>query len=479
MTQGKSLEKVEKPSRYFVTAGFIYAALAGLSTPVLSDEVFSLATSSLSMPALLDALRLDVHPPLYYLLLHLWLTAAPATEAGLRLFSGLALTLTGWLFWRFLSEAAPEVAWTGTTLLLANPLILLLAGYGRMYTLVAALCGSSLWAAWRVLRQPQGTARAELALLFCTTAGLLTHNWFSFYLIGLGTAALTESGRRAFRLALPVFGGGFLYIALWGDAAFAQISARGEQLSWLKVPGWAAPLEALAVHLWLLAVLAPVFLILVALRGARPRTSTSWLPAAAGAAATLLIPLLISQWKPIYNPRFTVVAAPFLAWALAGVVARVGSLAAPVLVLAACLWTTVDAQRVSSCNSRAAAEVLAQNTVPGDTVIFCRLTRQPVEWYWKTAQAHRTSFPAEIDSHPGYEGTPKPTALQSEAEHLLEQAPGRVIVVADTTSPSSQILLAALHARYRPIQPPCLACDSPGKHYFNQLSIFEKTASAP
>ncbi|MBN9660124.1 MAG: glycosyltransferase family 39 protein [Acidobacteria bacterium] len=434
-----------------------------------------MSTSVLRLPDLLAALRADVHPPLYYLLLHLWFTVAPANELSLRVFSALGLGLAGWFFWRFLAEAEePGIAWTGAALLLANPLLLLMAGYGRMYTLETAVCAASLWCSWRLLNGPKASRSAGLALMLATTAGLLTHNWFVFFLLGLGVTMLARFGSSAFRLAVPVVGGGFLYMALWGDAALAQIGSTGEQLAWLKRPGWTAGLEVLAAHLWLLAAVAPVLLIIVALRGARPRPTGAWWQPALGALICILVPWVISQWKPLYNSRFTVVAAPFLAWALAGFVWRAGTATIPVLTVAACLWATFDARNVSPCNSRSAAEILAQRVQPTDTVVYCRLSRQPIEWYWGRGPGSRTSFPASIDQHPGYEGTPRTPELEAEAARLLAGAPGRIVAVVDSASPASQVLLRALERDFRPEEPACAACESAGKHYFNRIQVFER-----
>ncbi|MGJ5818196.1 hypothetical protein [Paludibaculum fermentans] len=393
----------------------------------------------------------------------------------MRVFSALGLGLGAWFFWRFLSEAdSPEIAWTGSALLLANPLVLLLTGYGRMYTLELAVCSAALWCSWRILSATTASRSARIALLLVSAAGLLTHNWFIFFLLGLGVAMLGLFGIKAFRLAVPVLGGFFLYMTLWGDAALAQIGSTGEQLAWLKRPGWTAGLEVLAAHLWLAAAVAPVFLVVVALRGAKPRTLSAWWQPALGALAAIVVPLVLSQWKPLYNSRFTVVAAPFLAWALAAFVSRAGAVTVPVLTLAACLWATFDSRNVSPCNSRAAAVTLAQQIRPTDTVVYCRLARQPIEWYWKGAAGRRTSFPAQIDAHPGYEGTPRTPELETEAARLIAGAPGRIVAVVDSASPASQVLLAALQRDFRPVEPPCLACESAGKHYFNRVQVFER-----
>lgn len=476
MTQAKPLPAVQKRLQYVLVAAYLYCALAGLWAPILSDEAFSLSTSVLPVGPLLEALKRDVHPPLYYLLLHVWFAVVPESVEALRVVSGLGLAAAGWLFYRFLQTAGEEeAALAGAVLFIANPLMILLAGYGRMYTWLAAVCAAALWAAWAQVR---GSRAAGLALAALTCVGLLTHNWFVFFLTGLGGAMLAAVGWRALRLLPAVAGGGCLYFALWGDAALRQIGATGEQLAWLKRPGWTALPETLAAHLWLAAAAAPVFLVWVALRGVERRSLGLWMAAAIGVVGALAAPWLVSQWKPLYNPRFTVVAAPFLAWALSGAVARVGRVAVPVLAAAACLWATVDAARVPACNSRAAAEILSQKTKAEDTVVFCRLSRQPVEWYWRGGAARRVSFPAGIDQHPGYEGTLSEAEARAEARRIVAQATGRIFVVADTASAASRILLAELEGgSFRELEPACLACESAGKHYFNRLVIFERQAA--
>jgi hypothetical protein len=82
-----------------------------------------------------------------------------------------------------------------------------------------------------------------------------------------------------------------------------------------------------------------------------------------------------------------------------------------------------------TCDTRTTAEYLARNTADGDVVIFTSLTRSPIDFYLQKArpgkQIFKTSFPAEIDKHPGYEGAitrPERTAeLEGEAKDLVEQ----------------------------------------------------------
>jgi len=446
----------------------------GFFAPILSDEVFSLDLAGTNWPSMLAQLRSDVHPPLYYWLLRLWFEVIPATVAGLRWFSGACLIVATVLFWRFLRRVVgPDVGFAALSLWLANPLVILLAGYGRMYLLLAVWCMVALDSAWRICVSP--SARAAQALLAtATVAGLLTHNWFVFFLCGLGAMMVTQFGRDARRLAAPLAAGTLLYAMLWGGTAWSQVSGSQQQLAWLQPPGWQAPFEAAVAHLWLPLLASPLILVLAAIRKQRPSEGPLLQRAALLAVVvTIAIPLAVSLWKPVFNPRFTIIAAPFLALALAGLLQRGGALAAALLLLMGPVWGLWDTTHPSPCNSRAAAGVLSQQARSADTVIFTRLTRKPVEYYWRDQSSRRLSFPASIDAHPGYEGAVDEAALQQEASQLANSITGRVFVLADPSRPASRILLEALRATRQEQAPPCLACENAGKHYFSRMILFE------
>src|SRR5579871_2646047 len=58
----------------------------------------------------------------------------------------------------------------------------------------------------------------------------------------------------------------------------------------------------------------------------------------------------------------------------------------------------------TQCDARWGADFVAREAAAGDTIIFSSLSRLPVDHYLKNTPASETTFPAEIDSHPGYEG---------------------------------------------------------------------------
>ena len=72
----------------------------GLSAESLwLDEALSWNQARLPLPALLDSIAADVHPPLYALLLHIFIALLGDSEAALRLLSVICSSISIWLTW--------------------------------------------------------------------------------------------------------------------------------------------------------------------------------------------------------------------------------------------------------------------------------------------------------------------------------------------------------------------------------------------
>lgn len=447
------------------------AALAPfLEAPALSDEVFSLEAAAKPWPEMWQFLRQDVHPPLYYLLLKAWLRLAGPGLAALRAFSLLWACVAAALAGLVLRQPAQGSGWA-SWFFAANGVVLMMAGYGRMYTLLAVWCllawiGSARWL------RGEGSAWAWVAAA-SVAAGLCTQHFFWLFLAGLAAWAVFVHRRTAVRLAAPWAAGIMAWALLWGRTAWEQVTNRPNHLAWVPPVDFGSWALICATHVVFVAAALPVAL---AAMGWVRRRPVSW-PSEARAAAvaaflTLALPGLISIWKPVLNPRFTIIAAPFFAVALAPLGrATAGVLPATALAFAGIwLWW---AQAGQKCTSAEAARQLAMRASAQDTVLFCRMTRKPIEYHWPTPQPQRRSFPAEIDAHPGYEGRQPEAELRREARQLAHSLTGRLFVVADSSRLPSRILLTALQeAGWRP-RGAILACAVAGKHYFDRLLVFE------
>jgi uncharacterized membrane protein len=126
--------------------------LAQLSfQPLWWDEGYSVwfATHPLTQMAALTAQ--DIHPPLYYALLHGWAALLGTGPTALRLLSVIVGVLTiPLLYWAARRMLSARAALLATFLLTINPLHVYYSQEVRMYGLVALLSVGILAAAWRV-----------------------------------------------------------------------------------------------------------------------------------------------------------------------------------------------------------------------------------------------------------------------------------------------------------------------------------------
>ena len=120
--------------------------------PMWNDELFTVRAARLPVDAMLDLVRGDVHPPLYFLLAHYWIQIAPAGEtlAQLRLLSVLfALLATIALDRLWLKHAPPRVRAWCLALWALSACLLLYSRMARSYSLQVLGFIVVCWAAWR------------------------------------------------------------------------------------------------------------------------------------------------------------------------------------------------------------------------------------------------------------------------------------------------------------------------------------------
>jgi hypothetical protein len=154
---------------------------------------------------------MDVHPPAYFTLLHLWMAIAGGSEFALRYLSVLFSLLTIVLLWRFagsisntqpfrphrLSSATPasSFSWArrGTPLLVSllaalSPLYVAYAQEVRSYTMITFLALASTFLLWRLLfpgpKREGVQKRGMLLLLYIvSTAACLYTHYFTIFLL--------------------------------------------------------------------------------------------------------------------------------------------------------------------------------------------------------------------------------------------------------------------------------------------------------
>ena len=161
------------------------------------DEGHSIFVASHPVTAIPTLPAMDVHPPAYFSLLHVWMALAGRSEFALRYLSVVFSLLTVALLWRFarlLTRSFPTPTnsiWPSTlTGLLAalSPLYVAYAQEVRSYAMITGLALASTFVLWRLLfpghRRDTGRKRGGLLMLYIilTAACLYTH-YFSIFLL--------------------------------------------------------------------------------------------------------------------------------------------------------------------------------------------------------------------------------------------------------------------------------------------------------
>ena len=228
------------------TRGFValisVALVAGVvlrfvtASPLWLDEALSVHIARLPLGDLVEALRHDGHPPLYYVLLRGWMSLFGEGDVAVRALSGLFAVAALPLLWVAGSRlGGRRVAWLTLAAAALSPYALRYATETRMYALVMLLVLAGWLLLDDVLRRPNF---ARLAGLAVTVALLLwTHYWSMWLLAVVGITLIVrwvlahrsgdaEQARRNRNAVGALIAGGLLFLP-WTSVLLYQGAHTG------------------------------------------------------------------------------------------------------------------------------------------------------------------------------------------------------------------------------------------------------------
>jgi hypothetical protein len=384
------------------------------------DEGVSLYLAHLSIPALIAHTAGDIHPPLYYILLHVWLLLAGESQfaaAFFSLFFGILLIPATYLVARRL--LGRDVAVVAAFLVALSPYHLWYSQEMRMYTLGALLgllsfyfmllwssLGGALWSATTgvvaALRRQESSHSTKnstkrtvalAAYVVCAALGLYTLYYFAFILIfeNLAVVALWLAWRRSGRganirawivaqVAVLVLYMPWLPIALHQAAQPPVPPWRGFTGLWsLFSESWAALSLGQSVQIGAVAFVLLLAGVLYALAFAEKPGRSTTLMLAGYTFVPVLALYLASFVTPLYHVRYVFLYAPAFAIVLARgllYVRRAGP-ALPALLLT--ILTLASLRSIQAYfydpallpdDHRSAVEYIAERARPGDVVLI-------------------------------------------------------------------------------------------------------------
>jgi hypothetical protein len=415
--------------RLLIGAALIGGAVfigVGIKRPLFVDEAYSVLIAGRGIAGILNSLSRDNSMPFYYVLLSLWIRLFGDSEIALRSLSAcfyVAGCGAAFALGKRLSGSA-RAGFYSALLYECSPLAIHHAQNIRMYEMLGTLSGLSTLVFLRMFRDGKRGWRWWNLFIALNAAGLLTHIWFFFLMGGQFLAALLLE-RRQWRFFVAGAASFAAFLALWGWPFIGQLHNRA--LSWLpQLPMVYVTVSALADFAgnalsWIVYIAAVAgFLWLVAGRRTYVLRQRDFPPYVTILVAGIAMPLLVTAVKPIYWPGRAVIIA-LAVWAAVLGTFLDCALPKPFLIgLCSVLLVWQTANQVAmrewdvlvlrpqppERSDRVTAMFLLSHASPGDAVVFTSLSRPVADYYFRRAGAQNRfveiSFPAELDSHPGW-----------------------------------------------------------------------------
>jgi len=382
------------PWRALDVIGLILVAAAGAvlrflqRSPLWLDEALSVNIATPPDGGLVEALRHDGHPPLYYALLNAWMDVFGSGPVAVRSLSAvIGLALLPLAFVAAGRIAGRRAAWAAVLLVALNPFVLRYSTEARMYELVMVLA----LAGWLLVDHALDRPRPHLlaGLVVVTGALLWTHYWGLWLvgaaglgLLGRGVLALRRGERNRGRASLAVVAAlavGCLTFTPWLPNLLHQAAHTGTPWAEPSLPTEVASMSLLdlgggvAGESVLLAVLFAVF-VAVGLLGRPTGPATVELDLRTRPEARRLSILVVAtlglatavSWATgaAYASRYFSVVAPMVLVLIGVGVSRVrGAVAFRVVLVVLLLLGAMAGTRAALTRPRTQAGVVADAIV--------------------------------------------------------------------------------------------------------------------
>ena len=431
-----------------------------------------------------------MHPPLYFLILHSWLRLFGTGERTVRTLSGLFYSISVLAVFGIARELyGAKTGLLCGVIYLSSPLAILAAQFARMYSLLSLLSVLSTWLYLQFSIKPRDSRLLFALYIAVNVLGTFTHIGFFFLIFGQIVVHLFFYRHvRMRRFVLAIVLSLVPYLVLWAPILLTQITNSAEGAAWVKKPGWSMLSDLLFNYggaFWL----AVPLLLYLRWRGRAETSSESnrtgfrswplWL-----LAITLLSPLLLSEVKPIFNSRLAIVGLHLFALSVGALIGRGANYLLPVAVFALTItFLPIVHPASATCDNREIAAYLSRTAGNDDVVIFTSLTRLPIDYYLARSPTKKnlfeTSFPAEIDSHPGYEGRisdpGRKAGLEREAQELIDKIGrmqfGKIFFIHGRHPEIDAIMEQQLLKRFEFLKGQGVQC-AEASPYFKEVSVY-------
>jgi len=376
----------------FLLLASLFVRTRALGASLWMDEGLSIGIASQPFFDIPGVLRQDGSPPLYYLLLSVWMDLVgngPADTQGLSVaISLLAIPLGLWAGWTLFGRRAGLIC---AALAAFNPFLTYYAQETRMYSLlgVLSLAVTALFLHVFVYGRRRYLPWFSVAIALI----LYTHSWGIFLTVGtlLALAPLlyaAEDRRATFKDVAIAYGFAFLLYLPWIPTLLYQTAHTGAP--WLDPPRFGVVIQIAkgllgggTVTVALLLAAGSAIAALLATRDTEhKRERDAIIAVLAIGVGTLAFAWLFSQFSPAWTTRYLGVAlGPIFLLAAFGL-SRAGYLGLVALVIVLGIWAipkTGGLKNKSNASDLGAA--VKDKLRPGDLVITLQPEQAPLMDY--------------------------------------------------------------------------------------------------
>jgi len=374
----------------FLTLISVYLRTRALGASLWMDEGLSIGIGSQPLLDIPGVLRQDGSPPLYYMLLHVWMQVVgngPAETQGLSMAIAVLAVPGGlWAGWSLFDRRTGLVC---AALCAFNPFLTVYAQETRMYSLMVVL---SLLTSAAFLHVFVRRDRRYLPVFIVLLAAILyTHSWGIFFTVGsLATFALlwltSDERRPLLKDAAIAFGLAFVLYLPWIPTLLYQAAHTGAP--WLNSPRFGVAIQITKSLLGggtptVALVLAAGSGVAAILAGRTDDSEKRALFAVASLAVfTLAVAWLFSQFSPAWTTRYLgATLGPLLILAALGL-SRAGTLGLVALVIILGIWAIPKTATLENkSNASDLAEAVQGTLKKGDLVVTLQPEQAPLLHY--------------------------------------------------------------------------------------------------
>ena len=430
--------------RSIVIALLVIAALARFATigkaSVWHDEGFTMMLSARNPIEIWAGSARDVHPPLYYELLHFWTTIFGRSEVAARSLSAVAGIATLYVCYLLVKRYISRSSATIVLLILAvAPFLVRYSQEARMYGLLGLFLITGTYALLRALEAPK-QKKWWIIYVIAMAAGLYTHYFTALALIAQWVYLMTLTPFHSWRFGKTAWLSKQWWLANiaiiafwlpWLPNFYAQFT-RGQGIGWIPK----TTLFTLPNNLWqnltftdgrqlpqLVYWFVPAILLMAMvwvtwhLRRTKPQVKMIFLYT----FVPIVLTIVVSIVKPVYQDRYLVFAANGMYMMLGialGEMIREHHRGIALTALAGLLLISViglsNVSRQASHTMGQVGDYVSQRFLAGDQLVSAELyTYFDFSYYCERKKFCRDSY---FDS---------PTADVKPAEVLLNTSTGR------------------------------------------------------